>query len=125
MPRIGAYVLQHRYRVAPSDKERLLALLGQVRDYALDLGVAEFEVWQDDTDPWQWTELHGYDSWSHAQRLAKKPMVREMEEVYAALERLIEGGAKGVETVTWTAVDLAPADAGQGAATRSDSSMSR
>ncbi|MSP91448.1 MAG: hypothetical protein EXR79_06545 [Myxococcales bacterium] len=106
MARLGEFVMQHRYRVAPTDRERLLPLLGQIRAYALDLGVATFDVWQDDGDAWQWTELHGYDSWSHAQRLAKKPMPAEMHEVYRSLERLVEGGAEGVETVTWNVADL-------------------
>jgi len=100
--RIGAYVLQHRYRVDPNSRERLLGLLSAIREYALDLGVAQFEVWQDDADPWLVTEIHGYDSWSHFQRLSAKHLPSSMENVYADLERLIEGGVAAIETKTWT-----------------------
>lgn len=105
--RIGDYVLQHRYRVDPNDRDRLLGLLAAIRAYALDLGVAQFEVWQDDDDPWQVTEIHGFDSWSHYRRLSQKQLPSDMEEVYADLERLIEGGMGGIETRTWNAVALA------------------
>lgn len=105
-PCIGAYVLQHRYRVDPNEHKRLHVLLGHIRDYALDLGVARFEVWQDDVDPWSVTELHGYDSWSHYKRLSEKRLPSEMEEVYADLERLIEGGIAGINTQMWSTLDL-------------------
>lgn len=107
-PRIGEYVLQHRYRVDPNEHERLRVLLADIRAYAIDLGVAQFEVWQDDIDPWAVTEIHGYDSWSHFKRLADKQLPAEMEEVYADLERIIEGGIKGIETHTWTPIALPP-----------------
>lgn len=107
MPRpIGAYVLQHRYRVDPNERDRLLALLAAIRDHALDLGIAHFEAWQDDEDPWQITEIHAYDSWSHFQRLSKKELPVWMEDVYRDLERLIEGGMAGIETTAWNSLAL-------------------
>jgi hypothetical protein len=108
--RIGAYVLQHRYRVDPCHREQLIALFADIRAYALDLGVASFEVWQDDSDPWLVTELHGYDSWSHYRRLTQKPLPAAMEHVYADLERRIEGGVAGIETRTWNPLDVSGAD---------------
>ncbi len=104
--RIGDYVLQHRYRVDPSDRAVLLDLLAKIRAYAFDLGVAQFEVWQDDVDPWVVTEIHGYDSWSQYARLSQKHLPAHMEATYADLTRLIEGGLDSIQTTTWNAVDL-------------------
>lgn len=100
-------IVQHRYRVDPLDRARLLTLLAVVRDHAVDLGVAQFEVWQDDDDPWQWTELQRFDSWNHFQRLAQKPLDSDMLDTYEALAKLQVGGADGVETRMWTPVLLA------------------
>ena len=97
-------ILQHRYRVDPLDRARLVGLLDVVRAHAVDLGVASFEVWQDDDDPWQWTEVQRYDSWNHLQRLTKKPLDQEMLDTYEALARLQVGGADAVETRMWTPV---------------------
>lgn len=105
--RLGAFVVQHRYRVDPNERQRLLLLLGKIRAYALDLGVAQFEAWFDDADGWLVTEVHGYDSWSHFKRLAAKQLPTEMEDVYAELERHIDGGLGGIETHSWNVATLA------------------
>ncbi len=104
--RLGAFVVQHRYRVDPNERPKLLNLLGQIRDHAYDLGVAQFEVWLEDADSWLVTEIHGYDSWSHFKRLSAKDLPETMQDVYAELERLIEGGLGGIETHTWNAATL-------------------
>ena len=101
MPTAAGCVVQHRYRVDPLDKPALLALLADVIAHAEDLGVARLEAWQDDDDPWQWTELHRFDSWGHYQRLAQKPLDPGMQETYEALARLQVGD---VETRIWTPV---------------------
>ncbi len=97
-------VVQHRYRVDPLDRAALLTLLTQVRDHAMDLGIDDFAAWQDEDDPWQWTELHRFDSWSHYQRLTQKPLDQAMLDTYEALARLQVGGASAVETRVWTPV---------------------
>jgi quinol monooxygenase YgiN len=103
----GAFVVQHRYRVDPAHRERLLEILAAVREHALALGLAGFEAWQDDEDSWQFTEVHAFDSWNHYRRVAAIPASTDMRPVYDELERLIEGGWRGVETRTWNALDLA------------------
>ena len=109
-PRIGTFILQHRYRIDPNDHKKFFALLSEVRAYALDLGVARFEVWQDDEDPWQISELHGYDSWSHYMRLSEKHLPDAMKDVYADFERLVEGGLAGIETRMWQHKSMLPLD---------------
>lgn len=100
----AALVVQHRYRVDPLDRPQLLLLLAHVRAYALDLGVASFCAWQDQDDPWMWTELHGYDSWSHYVRLSQKPLDAAMLATYEALAKLQVGGEAAVSTQFWTPV---------------------
>lgn len=95
-------ILEHRYRVDPLDRAQLLTLLAAVRAHALELGVASFEAWQDQDDPWLWAELHRYDSWSHFQRLSQKLLDPEMLRTYEALAQLQVGGAAAVETRMWT-----------------------
>ncbi len=102
---LGSFVVQHRYTVHRADRDRALALLARVRDYAADLGLAHFEVWVDE-DAGQVTELHGYDSWNQYQRLQGKDVPAVMREVYAELERVIEGGWDGVDSRTWQPTDL-------------------
>lgn len=94
-------IVQHRFRVDPLDREALLRLLADVRDHALDLGVGSWEAWQDEDDPWQWTELQHFDSWSHYQRLSQKVLDAAMAETYEVLARLQHGD---VETRVWTPV---------------------
>jgi hypothetical protein len=101
-PQIGDFIVQHSYRVDPIDHAKLRLLLAQIRAHADDLGVAQMEVWQDDDDPWRIVELHGYDSWSHYQRLSQKELPAELDEVYRALDRLVEGGLRAIETRTLT-----------------------
>lgn len=96
--------VQLRYRVDPVDRTELLSLLEAVRAHAVDLGVADFSVWQDQDDPWSWTELHHFDSWSHHQRLAQKSLPPAMVQVYAALAELQVGGEDGVESKMWSPV---------------------
>ena len=79
----------------------LLELLQQVRDHALDLGVAQFAAWQDQNDPWLWTEIQRFDSWNHYLRLTQKALDSQMLQTYEALERLQVGE---VETQVWTPV---------------------
>ncbi len=104
MPRPNGCIVQHRYRVDPLDRAALVALLADVCDHSVDLGAAHFEAWQDEDDPWQWTEVHRFDSWSHYQRLAQKPLDQAMVDTYEALAKLQIGGAAAVETRTWTPV---------------------
>lgn len=104
--RTGAFVVQHRYRVDPSAREQLLHLLALIRLHALDLGIAQFEAWIDDADPWLVSEVHSYDSWSQYQRLGAKALPADMEEVYGDLERLIEGGLGGIQTNAWNVAYL-------------------
>lgn len=96
-------IVEHRYRVDPLDRTELLALLAVVRAHATDLGVAAFEVWQDDDDPWLWSEVQRFDSWGHFQRLTQKPLDPAMVPTYDALARLQVGGAAAVETHIWKA----------------------
>lgn len=102
--RLGAYVVQHRYRVDPAHAARLWPLLDEVRQHALDLGVASFEIWRSEADPAAICEVIAYDSWSHAARLADKDLPSRMVEVYRQLGALIDGGMDGVETVQWEPV---------------------
>lgn len=97
-------IVQHRYRVDPLDHKQLLRLLAAVRDHAVDLGLAHFEVWEDGDDPWQWTEVHHFDSWSQYQRLTRKKLDPIMRETYEALAKLQVGGPDAVETQVWTRV---------------------
>ena len=95
-------IVQHRYRVDPLDRDRLLVLLAEVRDHATELGVAAFEAWQDQDDPWLWSEVHRFDSWGHFQRLTQKNLDPHMQQTYEALARLQVGGADAVETRIWS-----------------------
>lgn len=86
--------------------ERLQQLLVTVRDYAEWLGMSGFEVFTSDEDPWLIVELHGYDSWSHYQRLSQKETPTEVQAVYEAMDGLIEGGLKAIVSETWTPIAL-------------------
>jgi hypothetical protein len=95
-------IIQHRYRVDPLDRAQLLLLLADVRAHAIELGVAAFEAWQDQDDPWLWAEVHRFDSWGHFQRLTQKALDPHMLQTYEALAQLQVGGADAVETRIWT-----------------------
>lgn len=99
--KLGDYIVEYRYRVDPLRRAQLLDLLGEIRAYVLDLGLCAFEVWGQEDDAWTVIELHGYDSWSHFQRVAQKPTPPEIDRVYEALDRLIEGGLAETQRVTW------------------------
>jgi hypothetical protein len=100
--KLGHFVVQHRYRVDPLNRDRLFELLGAIREHALDLGVASWELWLDADDTWQVAETIGYDSWGHYQRLSQKPVPADMADIYRRLAVLTEGGDNGVQTVQWT-----------------------
>lgn len=108
MSTLGGYMVQHRYRVAVSDVDKLREILVKVRDHALDLGLGTFEIWIDDEDGGLISETHGYDSWSHWRRLADKEPSASMRLVYSDLDALIEGGLAAVETHAWRSVDIEP-----------------
>ncbi len=99
--RLGPLIVQHTYRVAVADGDQLMKLLAVVDDWAADLGVASMEVWQDTDDPGRFVEVHVYDSWSHYTRVSQKSAPPKMREVYADMERLIEGGLEAIETHVW------------------------
>jgi hypothetical protein len=99
---LGAFVVQYTYKIEPGDRDDCLALLGGVRRYADEIGMAAFEVWLDDDDrTGRVTELHGYDSWSHYKRLAGREPPPDMREIYRKLEALIIGGWDGVQIRDW------------------------
>lgn len=104
--RLGRYVVQHRYRVHTGDHDRLRALLVEFRAWMFDLGAASFEIWQDESDPTLFTELVGFDSWSHHQRVTSKSPPPRIEEAMFDFEKLIIGGWDGVETRQFLPVDL-------------------
>ena len=106
MSRLGRYIVEYRYRVDPLTQPRLRELLAVMRDYTDHLGLASFEVWQQEDDPWTVIELHGYDSWSHYQRVAKQPQSPEMNDIYEGLDRIVEGGLAAVVARHWQPVDL-------------------
>lgn len=99
--RLGAFVVQHSYRIEAGRGDELKAILAQVESWAHELGVAHFEVWRDVNEPTHVTELHGFDSWAHYMRLQKKETPRSMQEVYANLDRLIVGGLDAIVTHSW------------------------
>ncbi len=105
-PKLGAYVVEYRYRVDPLAHDELWPLLAMVSDYAHHLGLAAFEVWQEDEDPWTIVEMHAYDSWAHQQRVAGKPQHPDMDKVYEGLDRLIEGGLRAVQSRAYAPVRL-------------------
>ncbi|MSQ84361.1 MAG: hypothetical protein EXR77_15995 [Myxococcales bacterium] len=106
MFKLGDYVVEFRYRVDPIAHPQLWPLLAIMRDYTDHLGLAAFEVWQDDEDPWTIVEWHAYDSWSHWQRVGKQPELPEMKPVYEGLDRIIEGGLRGVQSRAYTPIKL-------------------
>jgi hypothetical protein len=108
--RLGSYLVEYRYRVDPLRHDELRPLLGRVGEYAEDLGLASFQVWVGDADRWWVTELHGYDSWAHFQRLAQKDPPADVQAVYAQLGRLIEGGLAAIEERAWTPWNLEDSD---------------
>ena len=101
MSRFGGFIVQHRYKVQPSDMEELKGLIEKVFEHADDLGVATYEFWIDDEEAGTVTELYGYDSWSHWRRLAEKPTSSSMDSVYMRLDELIIGGLAAVDTRQW------------------------
>ena len=108
--RLGGYVVQHRYRVDLALHDRLWPLLAEVRAHALELGVASFEIWRNEADPAQISEVIGYDSWSHCARLAGKELPQRMAEVYRELDALIERSGERTESLRWEPV--VPPDTG-------------
>lgn len=99
--KLGDYIVEYRYRVDPIHRERMLELLAEVRLHVLDMGLNAFEVWTQEDDTWGFVELHGYDSWSHYQRVSQKASSPEMTRIYEAMDRLIEGGFATLEHRSW------------------------
>ena len=109
---VAGFVVEYRYRVHAVDQGRYQELLAEFRDYVLDLGLAGFHVWRDEEDPARIVEWHGYDSWSHYQRVAQKDTPPEIERLYDEMDRLIDGGLASVETRQYAPWKL-PITAGQ------------
>lgn len=103
---LGGYIVRYAYRVDPMNREQLLPLLGTVRDYTVWLGLSGFEVLWGEDDPWLVAEYHGYDSWSHHQRLAQRETPPEINAVYEAMDGLIEGGLRAIVSEAWSPVKL-------------------
>ena len=104
--RLGAFVLQHRYRIVAGSYDEFIALIAVVRAWLLELGVAHFEVWRDADDPQSITEVQGYDSWSHYMRVNKRPIPPKVKEVYHDMGQVLEGGFERVQTTTWDPQDV-------------------
>lgn len=104
--KLGAFTLQHVYRVRAGTHEEYMSLIAVVRAWMRELGVASFEVWRSPDDPQHYTEIQGYDSWSHYMRLNKKQIPPKIKEVYHDMEQLLEGGFAGVSTTTWEAQEV-------------------
>jgi len=98
----AGFVVTFRYRVDPVHHDAYLALLAVFRDYVGALGLASFEVFRDDDDPGLITELHGYDSWSHYQRVDARGTPPDVERLYEQMDRLVEGGLKTVQSSRMT-----------------------
>ena len=104
--KLGGFVVQHQYAVSPNELELLLELLGHVREWLYDLGIANYELWQDSERPGHVNEVIVYDSWSHYMRLNQKTLSPKLKEVYDDLSRLIDGGFESVQTRQWEPLDL-------------------
>lgn len=101
--KIGAFALQHRYRIADGTHEEYMSLMAIVYAWLMEMGVASFEIWRDADDPRTYTEVQGYDSWSHYMRVNKVTTPPKIKEVYHDLELLLDGGFAQVATQTWEA----------------------
>lgn len=110
MSKLGQFMVEYRYRVDPLVHAKLWPLLAVMRDYTEHLGLASFEVWQQDDDPWTIIEWHGYDSWSHYQRVGQQPTHPDIEPVYRELGEIIEGGMAAVASRSWVPQRLPPSD---------------
>ncbi|MBP47826.1 MAG: hypothetical protein CMH53_07790 [Myxococcales bacterium] len=104
--RLGDFVVEHQYAVNVNDMETLLERLSHVRQWLTDLGVANYELWQDSDNSGRINEVIAYDSWSHYMRLSQKPLPPKLKEVYDDLSRLIEGGFDKVVTQKWEPIPL-------------------
>ncbi|MBI5608031.1 MAG: hypothetical protein HY902_04065 [Deltaproteobacteria bacterium] len=102
----GRYYVRYTYRVDPDRRPQLIEALAVLRDYADWLGMVSFEVFGVEDEPWTVVELHGYDSWSHHQRLAQRQAPPEVERVYAQLDLLIDGGLDAMTREAWTQIPL-------------------
>lgn len=105
-PRLGAFVLQHRYRLAGGTFDEYLTLIAVVRAWLIELGVAHFEVWRNPDDPREVTEIQAYDSWSHYMRVNGKQVPPKVKEVYHDMEQLLDGGFASVQTTTWQPTEI-------------------
>ncbi len=101
MAKLGDFLVQYTYRVERSDRDEVVQLLTKIADHAEELGLASFEAWSDDGDEGTFTELHGYDSWSHWKRLADRGPDPSMRSVYERLDALIIGGMAAIEARQW------------------------
>jgi|ETNmetMinimDraft_30_1059905.scaffolds.fasta_scaffold268269_1 hypothetical protein len=104
--RLGTYLVQHRYRIDPGDRERFDRVISVIRAHQLDLGVATFEVWQDAQDPSFFVETVGYDSWSHCRRLESASVPPPVQEAIEAFGMMVIGSWDGVESHSWDPCDL-------------------
>jgi hypothetical protein len=107
---IGRYYVRYTYRVDPDRHPQLIEALALLRDYADWLGMASFEVFGVEDQPWTVVELHGYDSWSHHQRLSQKQPPSEVERTYTELDGLIDGGLRAMTREAWTQMSLPSRD---------------
>ncbi len=104
--RLGTYLVQHRYRIDPADRDRFNKAMCTIRDFQFDLGVASFEVWQDANDPTLFVESVGYDSWTHRRRLESRPIPPPVQEAIEEFGLMVIGGWDGVESNGWDPCDL-------------------
>jgi quinol monooxygenase YgiN len=74
-----------RYRVAPADRERFLAIMAECRRVRLRGGAASWRLYEDVAHPERWVELWSIESWEEHLREA----ARLTEEDRAILARAV------------------------------------
>jgi hypothetical protein len=91
------YYVTHTFEIWSNKREKFLELIRVFRKNCDDLGCASYEVIEDDEKSGHFTEIIGFDSYSHYIRLSKKHPLREVEAAYKELLLTIVDGEKGIK----------------------------
>lgn len=86
------FIVSQTYRIKERFREEYLEAIAAIVRSGMDLGCVFFYVWENDDLKNEFTEVMGFDSWSHYARLSSIPPTRKVEEIAKKMEEWIEEG---------------------------------
>jgi len=92
------------YRIRSEFREEYLEAIRRIAEAGSDLGCVFFEVYENDDCKNEFTEMMGFDSWNHYERLRRIPASAEVANLSSRLADWMEGGPDAMTVTHLTSV---------------------